>query len=76
MCIRDSFGAFCVGLISQPDAHEKIGEVLSNYHSDIHHYCYKQMKNMWLNLINGMKCTVEEGSYFVMKAMRNLTEVV
>ena len=64
-----NFGAFCVGLITQPDGHEKIGTVLSQHHSDIRHMCVAQVKNFWLHVSLALDCTTEEISFFVRKAM-------
>ena len=66
-----NFGAFCFGLVTQPDGHEQIGAVLSNFHSDIRHYCMAQMRNFWLHLNVGMSCSTEEISFFVRKAMES-----
>ena len=64
-----NFGAFCIGLITQPDYHEEIGKVLSEHHSDIRHLCVAQMKNFWLHLSLALDCTTEEISFFIQKAM-------
>lgn len=70
-----NFGAFCFGLITQPDGHEQIGAVLSNFHSDIRHYCMAQMRNFWLHLNVGISCATEEISLFVRKAMESYVVV-
>ena len=69
-----NFGAFCVGLITQPDGHEKIGTVLSEHHSDIRHMCVAQMRNFWLHINLALNRTTEEISFFIRRAMTFLVK--
>ena len=65
-----NFGAFCVGLITQPNAHEKIGTVLSDHHhGDIRHMCVAQMRNFWLHMNLAYTWSSEEMFIFIQRAM-------
>lgn len=70
-----NFGTFCVGLITQPDGHEQIGTVLSDFHSDIRHFCMAQMQTFWIQLNMGINCTTEGISLFIRKAMTSYVGV-
>ena len=64
-----NFGAFCIGLISQQNAHEKIRKVLSDHHSDVRHVCVAQMRNFWLHMNMAHGYTAEEMMLFTQRAM-------
>lgn len=71
-----NFGAFCIGLISQPDARERIEKVLPSFHTDIHHYCVAQMRSIWLHMNSGMNLFAEKITFFIDRAMSNLVKVI
>ena len=70
-----NFGAFCMALVTQADAQEKIcGPVISNWQS-VHHYCVMQLRSVWLHICNKLQLSFDERSFFIMQCMQNLLEV-
>ena len=70
-----NFGTFCMALITQPDAHERIsGPVISSW-QHIRHYCVSQLRSLWWHMSNSLQLSTEEQSFFIMKCMLSLMEV-
>jgi len=70
-----NFGAFCMALITQPDAQEKIsGPVISSW-QHIRHYCVSQLRSVWWHMNNNLQMSTEELSFFIMKCMQTMIEV-
>ena len=71
-----NFAAFCMALITQPDGHERIsGPVISSW-QHIRHYCVSQLRGIWWHMSNSLQLSTEEQSFFIMKNMLSLMEVI
>ena len=70
-----NFGAFCMALVTQADAQEKIcGPVISTWQS-VRHYCVMQLRSVWLHIGNKLQLSLDVRSFFIMQCMQNLLEV-
>ena len=70
-----NFGSFCMALLTQPDAQQRIsGPVISEWQT-IRHYCVMQLRSVWLHMGNKLKISPEEQSFLTLRCMHNLLEV-
>ena len=70
-----NFGAFCMSLLTQPEAEAAIhGPIISEWLS-VRHYCVSQLRTMWMHLKNNLSLSDEERSFFVMRCTKRLYEV-
>ena len=70
-----NFGAFCVGLLTQPDYDKQLhGTVISDWLS-IRHYCVSQLRTIWLFMRNNLNISDEERSFFLTRCMMKFYEV-
>ena len=70
-----NFSAFCMALLTQPDADRKIsGPVISSSHP-IRDYCVMHLRNVWLYIGKNLKMSLEEQSFFLMQCMEKCLEV-
>ena len=70
-----NFGAFCMALLTQPEAETTIhGPIISEWLS-VRHYCVSQLRTMWMHLRNNLSLSDEERSFFVMRCTKRLYEV-
>ena len=70
-----NFGSFCMALLTQPDAQQRIsGPVISKWQA-IRHYCVMQLRSVWLHMGNKLKISPEEQSFLTLQSMHNLLEV-
>ncbi len=68
-------GAFCVGLLTDPDAESKmIGSVFPENFS-VRHFCVKQLRTLWEHLSTSLGISIEEKSFLVSRCMWNLLKV-
>ena len=70
-----NFSAFCLALLTQPDADKHIhGPIISEKFS-VRHYCVSQLRILWMHLLNNLGLSEEQRSFFTMRAMNRLREV-
>ena len=70
-----NFGAFCMALITQPDAQEKISGPVISTGQHIRHYCVSQLRSVWRHMNNNLQMSSEELSFFIMRCMQTMMEV-
>ena len=71
-----SYGAFCVGLLTDDDAEEKMcGHVFPEGYP-VRHHCVEQLRAMWTHLSSSLRISSEERSYLVSRCMWNLLKVI
>ena len=68
-------GAFCIGLLTDPDAENKlVGSIFADYFP-VRMFCMKQLKELWHHLSTTIGISVEERSFLVSRSMWNLLKV-
>lgn len=68
-------GAFCAGLLTDPDAEAKMQGKVFPENFSIRHFCVKQLKTMWEHLSHTLGISFEERSFLVSRCMWNLLKV-
>ena len=70
-----NFGAFCMSLLTQPDADARIHGVVISEWLSLRHYCISQLKTLWLHMRNNMGLSEEQRSFYVAQALYRLRQV-
>eukprot|EP00731_Ephydatia_muelleri_P021734 Em0014g325a len=69
-----NFGAFCVALLTQPNADKKLhGTIISDY-LPIRNYCVYQLRKIWDHMKNNLNISDEERSTLLMRCMNRFYE--
>ena len=75
LLLWSNFGAFCMALLTQPDADAKIhGPIISDWQS-IRHYCVSQLRTVWQHMRNNLGLSEEERTFFVTRCLKNFHKV-
>ena len=75
LLLWSNFGAFCMALLTQPDADTKIhGPIISDWQS-IRHYCVSQLKSVWQHMRNNLGLSEEERIFLATKCMEAFQKV-
>ena len=70
-----NFGAFCMALLTQPEAEASIrGQIMSEQLS-LRHYCLSQLRIVWVHMQKNLGLSDEERSFLVMCCTRRFYEV-
>ena len=70
-----NFGAFCIALLTQPEAEAAIhGAIISKWLS-VRQYCVSQLHTIWMHMRNNLDLSDEERSFLVMRCTKRLYEV-
>ena len=70
-----NFGAFCMALLTQPEAETSIhGSIISETIS-VRHYCVTQLRTVWMHMQNNLGLLDEERSFLVLHCTKRLYEV-
>ena len=70
-----NFGAFCMALLTQPDAEGVIHGPIISEGLSVRHYCVSQLRTMWMHLRSNLNLSNEERSFLVMRCTMRLYEV-
>ena len=70
-----NFGTFCMALLTQPDAEEKIHGHIISINLSLRNYCVSQLKMLWKHIRDNLGLSEEQRSFFVMDAMTKIYEV-
>ena len=70
-----NFGAFCIALLTQPDADKKLCGTIISDSLPIRHYCVSQLKTLWLSMRDNLNITSEQRSSLVTRCMKRFYEV-
>ena len=68
-------GAFCVGLLTDPEAENKLLGSVFPEHFTVRHFCMSQLRTLWKHLSVSLGISVEERSFLVSRCMWNLMKV-
>ena len=68
-------GAFCIGLLTDPEAENKLLGSVFPEHFTVRHFCMSQLRSLWKHLSVSLGISVEERSFLVSRCMWNLMKV-
>ena len=75
LLLWSNVGAFCVGLLTDPEAEAKMRGAVFPESLSVRHYCVKQLRSMWQHLSTSLGIAVEERSFLVSRSMWSLLKV-
>ena len=70
-----NFGAFCMSLLTQPNADARIHGVIISEWLSLRHYCISQLKTLWMHMRNNMGLSEEQRAFYVAQALYRLRQV-
>ena len=70
-----NFGSFCMALLTQPDAKERIHGHIISEKLPLRHYCVTQLKFLWSHIQTNLGLSEEQRSFFIMTAITKLHQV-
>ena len=70
-----NFGAFCIALLTQYNAQDKISGPIITPVLPVRHYCVSQLRKLWLHIRTNAELSLEEEAFFIMKSMQKMLEV-
>ena len=71
-----SYGAFCVGLLTDEGAEEKMCGSVFPKGFPVRQHCVEQLRTMWTHLSSSLGISTEERSFLVSRSMWNLLKVL
>ena len=70
-----SFGAFCMALLTQPEAETAIHGPIISERLSVRHYCVTQLRTVWMHIRNNLGLLDEQRSFLLMCCTNRLYEV-
>jgi len=70
-----NFGAFCIALLTQPEAEKDIHGPIISKKLSVRHYCVSQLCTVWKHMQENLGLSDEERSFLVMHCTNRLYEV-
>ena len=70
-----NFGAFCISLLTQPNADECIHGSIISKNISLRSYCLHQLQLLWLLIRNCLNLSDEGRSFFIKEVLWNFYEV-
>ena len=71
-----NFGAFCIALLTQPEAEASIHGLIISKRLPVRHYCVSQLRTVWMHMRNNLHLTDEEQSFLIMCCTNRLYKVL